>query len=148
MDGLFDDDMIEEVISDEEKEARRIKEAEHNIEAIAQGIFRPWVDQWYKGRYTQNKGHIVKILKETLHDGVNPELLRLAMDYLGHEAAPITKISLQFAIGQAQKHYERHGRSRVADTSSTGRGGYVEGFQDEPVEHNPSSGGGGYVEQI
>lgn len=109
MDGLFDDEMIEEVISDQERERLRKKDVEHQIEMDAQRIFRPWVDRWYKGHYTQDKGHIVKVIKDSLRDGIHPDLVGLAMNYLGNEAQAVTKLSLQFAISQAEKYRKLQG---------------------------------------
>lgn len=146
MDSLFGDDEIEDVLSDQERSDMTAQQKEHEIGQSAQAIFRPWVTRWYEGRYTQNKGHIIKVIKDAIRDGISPDLLTLAMNYLGNEGQPVTKLSLQFALSMAERYRKIHGFNREdLGLDDNDQANYSEniGYGAEPQDNSNE-----YVEEI
>lgn len=111
--GLFD---VEEVKLPETKEQIASRQA--------RAIFGPWYQKWYKGRYTQSEGHIIKVLKNVLlKTEVTPYHLEWAMNILGEQAQVITEPSLQFAMSKVTKYLESKGMTL---TTTTQKREYVE----------------------
>lgn len=128
MDGLFGEDDLEEITSEEEKEAQAKRQSERAIETQAQEIFRPWVSAWYEGRYTQDKGQIVKVIKDALRNKVPVDGIVLAMNYIGHQGQVVSNMSLQFALNQAMNHYKNMGAGRRSTTAGEDPNRYTEGI--------------------
>lgn len=61
----------------------------------ANKIFKEWYAPFYKGKYTQEVGHIMRVLTQAIKHDINEEELRLALKELGKNRQAVTSLSLQ-----------------------------------------------------
>lgn len=81
----------------------------------AQTIFKEWYQPYYKGKYSQSAGHVMKVLTDAIKNGIPEEELREAMKLLGKSRQPVTTVSLQ--------HHLKAARNRLdSNVSLTGMG--------------------------
>lgn len=73
---------------------------------IANRIFRDWYEPYYKGKYTQSAGHVMKVLTNAVKNGVSTEELQEAMKLLGRTRQPVTELSLQYHLVIARKNLD------------------------------------------
>lgn len=72
----------------------------------AQKIFKEWYKPYYKGKYSQSAGHIMKVLTDAIKNNVPEKELQEAMKLLGRSRQPVTTLSLQHHLKAAQNRLE------------------------------------------
>lgn len=106
-----EDDVIQDSLFDD-SEVKVPETADQKAGREAKAIFDEWYEMWYKGRYTQSPGQIMKVLKKIILKGdVDPYYLKWAMNILGEQSQVVTENSLQFAFSRIMKHLESKGMS-------------------------------------
>lgn len=83
-----------------------IVEQEPTPGQIASKIFKNWYKPYYKGKYSQSAGHIMKVLTDAVKNGVDLRELEEAMMLLGRTRQPVTALSLQHHLKAAQKRLD------------------------------------------
>lgn len=106
-----EDDVVQDSLFDE-SEVKTPETPDQKAGREAKAIFDEWYSVWYKGRYTQSPGQIMKVLKKIILKGdVDPYYLKWAMNILGEQSQVVTENSLQFAFSRIMKHLESKGLS-------------------------------------
>lgn len=104
-----EDDVVQDSLFDE-SEVKVPETPDQKAGREAKAIFDEWYPIWYKGRYTQSPGQIMKVLKKIILKGdVDPYYLQWAMNILGEQSQVVTENSLQFAFSRIMKHLESKG---------------------------------------
>lgn len=98
--SLFSEDEIDHMETPESKAGKQASE-----------IFRRWYVQWYEGRYTQSRGHIVKVFKDALMAKIPAYDLEWAANILGEKEQVISSASLQFALAEIRRYKLANGES-------------------------------------
>lgn len=94
-----------------EDEIDRMETPDSKAGKEASQIFRRWYVQWYEGRYTQSRGHIVKVFKNALLAKIPAYDLEWAANILGEKEQVITDASLQFALAEIRRYKLLNGES-------------------------------------
>ena len=93
-------------------------------------IFKEWYAPFYKGQYTQNVGHIMRVLTQAVKQGINEDELREALKELGKNRQPVTNLYLQAHLITARKKLN-------SNTHMTGMG--IEKTVDQFDPTNPDN---------
>lgn len=93
-------------------------------------IFKEWYAPFYKGKYTQEVGHIMRVLTQAVKKGIDEEELKLALKELGKKRIAVTSLSLQRELVVARNKLN-------SNTHMTGMG--IEHKVDEFDPTNPNN---------
>lgn len=107
-----------------------IQEVEPTPGQIANKLFREWYVPYYKGKYTQSVGHVMKVLTDSVKKDIPENELREALKLLGKTCQPVTELSLQYHLNVARKNL---------DSNTTLTGMDIEKDVDEFDPTNPEN---------